>query len=427
MSSSFVVFSVVVLLSTLFLKMPVFISLLAGSATYFLLQPALPAQIMAQRVIAGIEVIPLLAIPFFVCAGIIMNYSGVTSRIMRFAEVVMRKVPGGLAQVNVSLSLFMGGLSGSNLADAAMEAKMLVPEMESRGFSKEFSTVITAISAIIVSLIPPSISMILYGSVANVSIGKIFIAGIVPGVILTIAMMVLVGFISVKRKYSNEMIQHVGLWKALRGAIIPLLMPIALIGGIRIGIYTPTEAGAMFIVFAIVLSIVYREFKFKVLLKALQETVSTTASIMLIVGAAAAFAWVLTRERIPQQLSELMVTNISNKYIFLIIINVFLLFVGMFVEGNASMIVLVPLFVPIARAYGINDIQFGIMFIFNSCMGCVTPPIGTLTFVTCGITGCKLSKFWKEAIPFYILLLGCLMLLTFVPFFTTWLVDLVWQ
>jgi tripartite ATP-independent transporter DctM subunit len=426
MSSSFVAFAIVVLLGTLFLKMPVFISLLAGSATYFVLQPQLPAQIMAQRVIAGMEVIPLLAIPFFVCAGIIMNYSGVTSRIMRFAEVLMRRVPGGLAQVNVSLSLFMGGLSGSNLADAAMEAKMLVPEMEKRGFSKEFSTVITAVSAIIVSLLPPSVSMILYGSVANVSIGKIFIAGIVPGVLLSIAMMILVGVVSVKRKYSNEMIEEVGLWKALRGAIVPLLLPIVLIGGIRLGVYTPTEAGAVFIVLAIVLSIVYKEFKFSTLLKALQDTVTTTASIMLIVGSASALAWVLTRERIPQQLSELIVSNISNKYIFLIILNVFLLFVGMFVEGNASMIVLVPLFVPIARAYGINDIQFGIVFIFNCCMGCVTPPIGTLTFVTCGITKCKLSKFWKEAIPFYMLLVACLLLLTFVPFFTTALVDLVW-
>ena len=426
MSSSFVAFAVIVLLFTLFLKMPVFISILAGSVTYFILQPALPAQIMAQRVIVGMEVIPLLAIPFFVCAGIIMNYSGGTSRIMRFAEVVMKRVPGGLAQVNVSLSLFMGGLSGSNLADAAMESKMLVPEMEKRGFSKEFSTVITAVSAIIVSLIPPSISMILYGSVANVSIGKIFIAGIVPGILLAIAMMILVGFISVKRKYSNEMIEQVQLGKALRGAIVPLLLPIVLIGGIRLGVYTPTEAGAVFIVLAIALSVVYKEFKFSTLLRALQETVGTTASIMLIVGSASAFAWILTRERIPQQLSQLIVTNISNKYIFLIILNLFLLFVGMFVEGNASMIVLVPLFVPIARAYGINDIQFGIIFIFNSCMGCVTPPIGTLTFVTCGITKCKLAAFWKEAVPFYLLLLGCLLMITFVPPLTLALVDLVW-
>ena len=426
MSSSIVTISVIVMLATLFLKMPVFLSVLAGSVAYFMLNPGLPAQIMAQRVIAGIENIPLLAIPFFVCSGIVMNYSGVTSRIMRFCEVLMKKIPGGLAQVNVLLSTLMGGLSGSNLADAAMEAKMLVPEMEKRGFSKEFSSVVTAVSAMITPLIPPGIAMIIYGSVANVSIGRLFIAGIGPGLMLCFALMIMCGVISFRRKYSNEMTENVSLAQAFRGAVFPLMLPIFLIGGIRIGIFTPTEAGGMSIVFAIVLSIVYREFSFRILFKSLTETVTTTAAIMMIVGAASAFAWILTRERIPQQLTEYMVTNISNKYIFLLLLNIFLLIVGMFVEGNASMIVLVPLFVPIARTFGINDIQFAMIFIFNLAIGCVTPPMGTLMFVTCSITGCKLSTFIKECVPFYFLLLGCLALLTFVPFFSTALVNLIY-
>jgi len=426
MSSSFVAFGVIVLLGTLFLRMPVFISLLSASAVYFVMQPHLPAQIMVQRVVSGVEIIPLLAIPFFICAGIIMNYSGVTSRIMRFCSVLMSRVPGGLAQVNVSLSMFMGGLSGSNLADAAMNSKMLVPEMEKRGFSKEFSSVVTAISAIITSLIPPAIPMILYGSIASVSIGRLFIAGILPGVGLWLALMALVGFISVKRSYSQDVIEKVALLAAFKSAIIPILMPVVLIGGIRFGVYTPTEAGAVFIVFALVLSIVYREFSFANLCKALKETVATTASIMMIVGAASSFAWILTREQIPQQLTALIVANIENKYIFIIVLNLFLLFVGMFIEGNASMIVLVPLFAPIARAYGIDDIQFGIMFIFNMVLGSVTPPIGTLTFITCGITKCPLVKFWKEAVPFYILLLIWLMIMAFFPPFTTFLVNLLW-
>lgn len=416
---------VTVLLSTLLLKMPVFIALLAGSAVYFLFQPQLPAQIMAQRVISGIETIPLIAIPFFVCTGIIMNFSGVTSRIMRFCEVLMKRVPGGLAQTNISLSFFMGGLSGSNLADAAMNSKVLVPEMEKRGFSKEFSSVVTAFSAVITSLIPPSVSMIIYGSVANVSIGRLFIAGIVPGVLLWLALMTLTGFISVKRNYSREMTETVSLWQAFKGAIIPMLMPILLIGGIRFGVYTPTEAGSVFIVLAIVLSFVYKEFTFKKLFAAIRDTVTVTAAIMLIMGAASAFAWILTRERIPQQLTELIVTNIESKIVFLLILNLFLLIIGMFIEGNALMIVLVPLFVPIARAYGIDDIQFGIMFIFNMIIGSLTPPIGTLTFITCGITKCKLAKFWKEAIPFYALMFIFLMMLTFVPPVTLWLVDLI--
>ena len=426
MSSSVVSISVIILLVTLFLKMPVFLSVLAGSVAYFILHPDLPGQIMAQRVIAGVESIPLLAIPFFVCSGIIMNYSGVTSRIMRFCEVLLKKVPGGLAQVNVLLSTMMGGLSGSNLADAAMEAKMLVPEMEKRGFSREFSSVVTAASAMITPLIPPGIAMIIYGSVANVSIGRLFIAGIGPGLLLCISMMILVGFVSVKRKYSNEMTDEISLGKAFRGAIFPLMLPIVLIGGIRLGIFTPTEAGAMAIMFAVVLAIAYREFSLKFLFKSLTETVTTTASIMLIVGAASAFAWVLTRERIPQQLTAFIVANVGNKYVFLLILNLFLLLVGMFIEGNASMIVLVPLFVPIARAFGINDIHFGMVFIFNMSIGAISPPMGTLMFVTCGITKCKLSAFVKEAVPFYLLLLACLILLTFFPPFSTAIVNLVW-
>ena len=424
--SPLVSISAIIMLALLFLKLPVFISVLAGSFVYFIFSPNLPAQIMAQRVIAGIESIPLLAIPFFVCSGVIMNYSGVTARIMRFCEVLMRRVPGGLAQVNVLLSTLMGGLSGSNLADAAMEAKMLVPAMEKKGFSREFSSVVTAVSAMITPLIPPGIAMIIYGSIANVSIGRLFVAGIGPGLLLCFSMMILVGFISIKRKYTSEMMEEISLKKAFLDALPPLLLPIVIIGGIRLGIFTPTEAGAMAIMYAVLLSIIYREFRFASMLQAIKETVATTASIMMIVGAASAFAWILTRERIPQHLTEFIVTSVSNKYVFLMIVNVFLIIVGMFIEGNASMLVLVPLLVPVARAFGINDIQFAMIFIFNNAIGAISPPMGTLMFVTCGITKCKVAPFIKEAIPFYVLLVICLMLLTFVPFFSQPLVNLVY-
>ncbi|GHV42703.1 C4-dicarboxylate ABC transporter [Spirochaetia bacterium] len=426
MTSAAVTITAAVMVVLLFMKMPVYLSVLAGSVAYFMLHPELPAQIMAQRVIAGIESVPLLAIPFFVCSGVIMNYSGVTRRIMRFCEVCMRKVPGGLAQVNVLLSTLMGGLSGSNLADAAMEAKMLVPEMEKKGFSKEFSSVVTAVSAMITPLIPPGIAMIIYGSIANVSIGQLFIAGIGPGILLCLAMMILVGSISIKREYKSEMTEYIPFGTALKEAILPLLLPIIIIGGIRLGVFTPTEAGAVAIIYALMLSIIYREFTFKGMAQALKETVATTASIMLIVGAASAFAWILTRERIPQRLTEFIITNVHNKYVFLLIVNVFLLMVGMFIEGNASMIVLVPLLVPVARAFGINDIQFAMVFVFNGAIGAISPPMGTLMFVTCGITRCKIATFIKEAVPFYIMLLACLMLLTFVPIFSLAFVRLLY-
>ena len=411
------------------MKVPVFISILAGSVTYFILTPRVPQLIIAQRLVAGVESIPLLAIPFFVCAGVFMNHSGVTQRIMEFCGVLTGRMTGGLAQVNILLSTLMGGLSGSNLADAAMEAKMLVPEMEKKGFSKEFSSVVTATSAMITPLIPPGIGMILYGSIANVSIGKLFVAGLSVGAMLCIALMILVHFMSKKRGYKplhEERIKMNEFLKALKGAVLPLCLPIIIIGGIRIGIFTPTEAGSVAIVYSLILGIVYRELTMKKFLDGIKETVITTSAIMLIVGAASALSWVLTKERVPQQLTDYIVEVISNKYMFLIIVNVFLIIVGMFIEGNAITIILVPLLAPIALKLNIDPIHFAMIFIFNVSIGTLSPPMGTLMFVTCGVTKCKIKNFIKEAVPFYILLLIVLGLLTFVPQFSTALVNMLY-
>jgi len=296
-----------------------------------------------------------------------------------------------------------------------------------KGFSLEFSSVVTAASAMITPLIPPGIAMIIYGSIANVSIGKLFIAGIGPGVLLCATMMFLVSIISKKRGYMPIRTTHITsaeFWPALKGSFLPLCLPIIIIGGIRLGIFTPTEAGAVAIVYAFILGLVYREMTVRDVIQCLKETVTTTASIMLIVGAASAFAWILTKERIPQQITEYLVLMISNKYVFLMAVNVFLLIVGMFIEGNAAMIVLVPILAPVAAAFGINEIQFAMVFIFNMAIGCLSPPMGTLMFVTCGITGCKIKNFIQEAVPFYILLVICLLLLTFVPIFSVGVVEL---
>lgn len=426
--NSVLALSAVVMLALLFLKVPVYISVLGGSAVYFVLNPGVNPIIFAQQTITGTESISLLAIPFFVCAGIMMNYTGVTSRIMGFCEAITGRMHGGLAQVNVLLSTLMGGLSGSNIADAAMEAKMLVPEMEKKGFSKEFSSVVTAASAMITPLIPPGIAMILYGCIANVSIGDLFICGFSVGGLLCITTMILVRFMSKKRGYAPIRTKRLSVPEfghALMPAILPLCLPIIIIGGIRLGVFTATEAGAVAIVYSIFLGLIYREMRAKDLARGLKETVCTTASIMLIVSAAAVFSWILTKERVPQQLTEWIVSAIDNKYVFLLIVNVFLLIVGMFIEGNASMIILVPLLHPIAVAYGINPIQFAMVYIFNNAIGALSPPMGTLMFVTCGITKCKTKAFIKEAVPFYILLVVNLLLLTYVPIFSTGILHLI--
>ena len=444
--SNVLMLSAIVMLVLLFFKVPVFIAVLGGSMVYFVMNPGINTVIFAQQAIIGTEKISLMAIPFFVCAGIFMNYTGVTKRIMDFCEVVTGRLPGGLAQVNVLLSTVMGGLSGSNIADAAMESKMMVPEMTKKGFSLEFSSVVTAASSMITPLIPPGIAMILYGCIANVSIGKLFISGFGVGGLLCVSMMILVGVISKKRGYgllTTEKLTWSKFWTALKPAILPLLLPsitdavglsnqfylfigipIIIIGGIRIGIFTATEAGAVAILYAAFLGFIYHEMHIKDMIQGLKETVCTTASIMLIVSAASVFSWILTKERIPQALTAWMLANIHSKYVFLIVVNIFLLIVGMFIEGNASMIILVPLLAPIAAQYGINEIQFAMIYIFNNAIGALSPPMGTLMFVTCSITKCKTAAFIKEAVPFYILLIINLMLLTWVEPFTTFLVNL---
>lgn len=427
--SAAVLCTIVIILVCFFLKVPIFISLVTGCAYYFFVTPNAALEILAQRLTSGIESTALLAVPFFVCAGVFMNYCGITSRIMNFCSVLTGRMCGGLAQVNILLSTLMGGLSGSNIADAAMEAKMLVPEMEKAGMSKSFSTVVTAFSSVITPLIPPGICMILYGTMAGVSIGKIFIAGIAIGLLTCVMLMVLTYWISKKRGYTPIRTQAVTgreFWEAFRQAFFPLCLPVIIIGGIRIGIFTPTEAGAVAIIYSVVLGMAYGNLKGKEAFAALKESVITTGSILPIVGAAAILSWILTKEQIPQTLSAMMVFSISNKYLFLIVVNVFLLLVGMFLEGTAATIILVPLLAPIAAQFGIDEIQFAFIYIFNLSIGAISPPMGTLMYVTCGITGCKTKDFLVESVPYFLLFLVELLVITFIPGATTWILDLLY-
>ncbi len=288
-----VVMMVIALLVLLFMKVPVFASVLGASIVYFVMSPGINSAVFAQQAITGAESVTLLAIPFFVCAGVLMNYTGVTKRIMDFCSVLTGRMYGGLSQVNILLSTLMGGLSGSALADAAMEAKMLVPEMEKKGISKSFSTVVTAASSMITPLIPPGIGLILYGCIANVSIGKLFVAGIGPGLLLCITMMFMVSLISRKRKYlplrTTKMTGDM-FWSSFKPAILPLCLPIIIIGGVRLGIFTATEAGAVAIAYSLLLGILYHDLSAKQFAQGLQETLTTTSSIMLIVAAASTFS-----------------------------------------------------------------------------------------------------------------------------------------
>lgn len=423
--------SAISLLVLLFMNVPVFAAVLGSCIAYFLANPeaGITGALATQRVISGMQSVPMLAVPFFVATGVLMNYCGITSRMLRFCKVLTGHLYGGLGQVNVVLSTLMGGMSGSSLADAAMEAKMLVPDMEKSGYTKGFASAITAASSMITPLIPPGIAAIIYGSITGTSIGKLFVAGIVPAIILCVAMMVIVSKVARKNNYPRLNEKKAGnqeIWDAFKPAILPLCLPLIIIGGIRFGFFTPTEAGAIAIFYALFLGILYREIKLENILDCVKETVATTASIMMIVGAATCFSWILTWENIPQSMTAFMISLCKNKYIFLFLVNVFLLFVGMFIEATAAQIVLAPMLVPVAVAFGIDPVHFGMVFIFNMAIGSLTPPMGNLMFVTCGVTKCKTEDFIKECRVFYVLLFGMLMVMTYVPFITMVLPDLLY-
>ena len=418
----------VVLLVLFLINVPIAFALIVSTSIYFFFNDAFTITVLIQRIIGGLESVPLLAIVFFITAGILMNYTGITTRMLRFAEVVTRPLPGALAQVNVVLATLMGGISGSNLAEAAMQAKMIVPEMEKKGYTKAFATTLTGAAALITPIIPPGVAMIMYGYVGNVSIGKLFLAGVLPGAALCIMYMIYIYYYAKKHNLETENKKKITmneLFSSLKDAFLALLLPVIIIGGIRFGIFSATEAGAIAVLYALILGmVVYREMKIKHLMEALLETAHTAASILIIIGAGSAFGWALTLEQVPQKMTELMVGNISSPIMFFIVITIFLLTVGMFVEGNVSIIILTPLFMPMLMQYGIDPVHFGIFFIICLSIGTMTPPLGTIMFVTCAVTGLKVEEFVKESWPFLLILIIAALLIAFVPGISMFLPNL---
>ncbi len=414
-----------------FSGIPIAYALFAATLLYFgVLNTGSPTDLILQKFITSTQSFPMLAIPFFVMAGSIMNYAGISNKLMSFADVLTGHMKGGLAQVNVLLSMLMGGVSGSANADAAMQCKMLVPEMEKRGYSKGFSAAITAASSAVTPVIPPGINLIVYALIAGVSVGKVFMAGYVPGIFMAICLMIAVHFISKKRQYapSREKRATAGeLFHQAIDSIWALLFPFGIILGLRIGLFTPSEAGAVAVLYCtIVGAFIYKELKPEHFPKVIRETIEGTSSVMLIIVAANVFGYYMSWERIPQMLTELLLGITQNKYVMLMIINVLLLILGMFLEGGAALIILAPLLVPVVKGLGVDLVHFGLVCIVNIMIGGLTPPFGSMMFTCCSITGCELGEFVKECIPFIIALLLALLIVTYFPALTMFVPNLLY-
>lgn len=424
------VIPLLVLAILLVVNAPVAIALAVAALSFFLAAQGVPIRLFVQRFVAVTESFPLLAVPFFILAGIVMNEAGITRRLMALAEAFTGHMVGGLARVNVLLSTMMGGMSGSANADAAMQSTMLVPEMERHGYDRAFSAAVTAFSAIITAIIPPGIGLILYGFLANVSIGQLFLAGILPGLLISALLLVVVGRISRRRGYPPSRREPARWAERLRltgDALWALLIPVGILGGIRLGWYTPTEAGAIAVVYAVVVGrFIYGDLKLRRLPALFVEAAVATSVIMLIICAAQAFGFFMSWERIPLRLSEAILGLTQHPLLLLLLVNLLLLAVGTILEGGAALIILTPLLVPLLEPLGVDPVHFGIVMVLNLTVAGVTPPVGTLMFTTCAIAGVRPADFLRSGAWLYAAVGASMLLVTFVPALSLWLPRLVY-
>jgi tripartite ATP-independent transporter DctM subunit len=408
---------------------PIAFSLGLASAIFYLTAPGVSPAFLVQRMVASTESFPLLAVPFFIFAGAVMTRGGISHRILGLADALVGHRIGGLAQVNVLNSVFIGGMSGSGNADAAIDAKTLVPVMVRKGYSRPFAAAVTAASGVIAPIIPPGIGMLIYGFIADVSVGRLFIGGIVPGLLLALGLMTVVHLVSRRRGYGRERAHRLPAGEILRharGAAWALFLPVLILGGLRGGAFTPTEAGAVAAVYAVVIGMfVYRELSLRDLWPIVGESLAATAVVMLILGCANALMWALTWERVPLKMAQALFALSDNPYVLLLLINVLLLLLGCVMEGTALLIILTPILVPVITRLGVDPVHFGLVLVLNLTIGAVTPPVGTILYTVCAIVGVSVEEFTRELWPFLVALAVVLLLVTYVPPTVLWLPDLV--
>jgi tripartite ATP-independent transporter DctM subunit len=421
--------SIIIFMIAMALGAPVAFAILFGSLFYFLLSPDVPASILVQRMIAGVDSFTILAVPFFVLAGTVMSRGGITDRLFRLADSLVGHFKGGLGHVNVLQSVFIGGMCGSANADAAIDCKTLVPVMVKYGYSKAFTCSVTAASGIIAAIIPPSLAFVSYALIAEVSIGRLFVGGIIPGLLIASAEMVVVAIISRRRGYGgarSKRAQWPEVAKFIKESSWALMMPVILIGGLRLGVFTPTELGAVAVIYALIVgTFVYKEIKLKDIPGVLLEATLATCAIMFIIGSAMTMGYILTWEMVPQKMVAFTLSLTSNKYVVLMLINVILLILGCFFESLSMMIILTPLLAPVLTKLGVDLVHFGLIMTVNIGIGGITPPVGTILYTVCAITRVPVRVMMKDLYLFIVALIAVLFLLTFVPEITLFLPRLV--
>jgi len=450
---------------------PVAIAMAGSALVYIWLTGNTPGLVVVHRMISGIDSFPLLAVPFFILAGNLMNNAGITNRIYNFALALVGWMKGGLGHVNIVGSVIFAGMSGTAIADAAGLGTIEIKAMRDHGYSKEFSVGVTAASATLGPIIPPSLPFVIYGMVANVSIGQLFLAGIIPGLVMTFLMMVTVAYFAHKNNWGADikfewprvnkaavelavvfafpLVIWAGVsmggnpavvtvvamvllfaadWKFKFEAVLPIMTPVILIGGMTTGVFTPTEGAVAASIWALFLGLVwYRTLTFKMLVKVSMETIETTATVLFIVAAASIFGWLLTATRVTDMVTAWVLGFTSSPWVFLLLVNFLLLFVGCFLEPTAAILIAIPVLMPAVTQLGIDPVHFGLIVVLNLMIGLLHPPMGMVLYVLARVARMSLERTTMAILPWLVPLLGSLLLITYVPIISLWLPRLVYR
>ncbi len=415
-----IIFLFVILFVLLFLKIPVAYSVgISTTLTMLFYLPFLPSvTTVMQRMTTGVDSFALLAIPFFILAGDIMNQGGIANRLIDFSKSIVGSLPGGLLYVNILSAMFFGAVSGSAVASASAIGGILNNRMSEEGYKKSFSASVNITSSTLGLIIPPSNVLIVFalasGGVASVE--ALFLAGYIPGILLGFGLMLVAGYFAFKNKFpKGERVQFKTLVRTFSRAFLSLLLIIIVVGGIVMGIFTATEGAVIAVIYALLLSLFYREITLKDLPKIILSSAKTTAIVMFLICTSMALSWLFAFNNIPELISENLLGDINNPFIILLIVNIILLIVGIFMDITPAILIFTPIFLPTVMSLGIHPVHFGIVMVLNLCIGLCTPPVGTLLFVGSGVAGVEITKVVKPMLPFILLMLVVLFIVTYIP------------
>jgi tripartite ATP-independent transporter DctM subunit len=384
----------------------------------------LPIDLVAQRTLYALDSFPLVAVPVFLFVGSLMNSAGISRYIYKFADTATGRLPGGLAQVNIFGSLIFAGMSGSALADIGGLGRIEIDAMKSKGFSPSFAAAVTSSSAIVGPIFPPSIPLIIYGTVTGVSVIQLLLGGILPGLLCVAMLMLMTAWLATRRNYprSSRWPTWKEVWRDFKPAFPAIVAPVILIAGMLVGFFTPTEIASVTVLYAILISsLFYRELTWRGVLDAAYETIGASAGILLIVAVAALFGWILSVELVPQKLTEVMLTISKDPYVLLLIVNLLLLVVGMFLDSTTAILVIAPIIAKPLVMAGVDPVHLGMVVVFNLMIGLLTPPMGLALFLVTDIAKVTMKDVLKEMMPYYIPLGITLLLITYIPAITTWI------